>query len=256
MSKPFPRRQPRGSRAHAVTDAASTIAPRTGVKVSRVEVLMMNKSRPSEDRIRWQRQIPRLFVVIALATVGYGTSAALAPPVEAACAAPRITVEPDRGAPGSSVLVEGRNFAAECRDTVTCEVGEPCEEPEPSPPVENVTVLFTQGGETSEVGTAPPRDDYGFELEVEVPSDADGGAASFSARGSNGFETQPVDFTVEPADSQEVEEDSASTDGGTGDTPQALPATGHRSAGLSSALAVLGAAVFLRARHRHGASEQ
>lgn len=206
--------------------------------------------------MRWQRQLARVFVVIALATVGYGSGAALAPPAEAACAAPTITIEPDRGAPGSSVLVEGRNFAAECRDTVTCEVGEPCEEPEPSPPVENVTVLFTQGGETSEVGTAQPRDDYRFELMVDVPSEADGGAASFSARNPDGFETRPVEFTVEPADSTEVQEDSASTDAGAGDTSQALPATGHRSAGLISALVVLGAAAFLRARHRRVAPEQ
>jgi hypothetical protein len=126
-------------------------------------------------------------VVLVLAFVGV----AFAPEGEAVCAAPRISVVPMTGSPGSNFTVSGGNWAAECNDVITCQIGRQCTEPPPSPPNRGIVIAFEQGERTWPLATVDAAPDYTFKVSTSVPADAKSGPATIEAAGA-----QPVAFTV------------------------------------------------------------
>jgi hypothetical protein len=137
---------------------------------------------------------PALLGALALCTV---TLLAVASPASAACVAESITVSPPSGEPGSSVTVSGREWRTECNDTQGQEVGSSTPpSPQPASPPDTAVIIFTQNGQSQEVGTVTANSDYTFSTQVQVPSSARPGDATFTARGQSGQTVVPVAFQV------------------------------------------------------------
>lgn len=168
-----------------------------------------------------------------LTAVALGVVAALGPAwaAQAACVAPDLTVNPASGPAGSEITVIGRAFAAECRDTG---------QPEPSPPVTGVPLLFEQSGLSQRLSTvdADPQT-YGFTVVLRVPPSAAPGAAVLVADADYRIE---VPFTVTPVAA--VQPPAA--------PPTELPRTGPRAAlaATGAALALAGCAAAAGGRRR------
>lgn len=154
-----------------------------------------------------------------------------ASPASAACIAPSIAVSPSAGAPGTSVTVVGENWRVGCNDTVTQPVGG-TPSPQPPEPPDTVTVIFTQNGQSQEVGTVTANSDYTFTTRVRVPSSAVPGEAAFTAKGRSGQTVAPVPFQVTAG--------ATAPGGQTAPVADTLPRTGSFSDVLLLAVAGLG----------------
>ena len=144
--------------------------------------------------VRHTATLVRSVAVVALAVpVGLLFSAASA---GASCVAPTIDLSSAGGAASSAFTISGAGFMAECRDVIMCEVDGPCEEPEPSPPIETVEVFFEQDGSSEVIATAHPSASYSFVVTASIPEAAVPGDATITAVGSTGVRTTPVPFTV------------------------------------------------------------
>lgn len=117
-----------------------------------------------------------------------------APPAEAACAAPNITVEPLSGSVGTKMSIRGSGFASECRDVITCEVGQPCTPPPPAPPSRGIMIELSQGERTWALGTVDASADYSFTINATVPGDARNGLAVIRTRNPQSY--PDVGFTI------------------------------------------------------------
>ena len=129
-------------------------------------------------------------VVLVFAFVGV----VFAPTGEAACEAPRISVIPTTGSPGSNLIVSGEGWAAECNDTISCQTGQQCTEPPPSPPSKAIAITLKQGDRSWPLATVDAAPDYAFKVSSSIPSDAQPGAATIEAPPA-----QPASFRVGPA---------------------------------------------------------
>lgn len=118
--------------------------------------------------------IPLLFLALSVPLPG---------PAEAACAAPDVDVTPSSAPPGSTVNIEGRYFASECNDVISCPNTGPCPSPRPAPPNRGIGISFKQGGKTWALTRINADDDYRFSVDVKVPDDAVPGPAKFVASG-------------------------------------------------------------------------
>ncbi len=136
-------------------------------------------------------------VVLVFAFIGV----VYAPAGEAACAAPSISVVPTTGSPGSNVMVSGAGWAVECHDMISCQVGQQCTEPPPSPANKGIVITFKQGERSQRLATVDAAPDYTFKVSISVPSDATPGPSTIEARPA-----QPVAFTVGPEVRTQIDE--------------------------------------------------
>jgi hypothetical protein len=108
--------------------------------------------------------------------------------VDAACAAPTITANPNSGAPGSSFVVTGQGFADACNDVI-----ENGEAPPPAPPTKGVVITFQQQGRSWRLGTVDADASYSFSFQTAVPLDARTGEASVvTSQDSDAFTVSPA----------------------------------------------------------------
>lgn len=125
-------------------------------------------------------RLPR-HLFIACCLVGFIAPAPVA--ASAACVAPTIEASPTKAAPGESFTVNGRYFAAECRDVVVCDVGKPCPSLTPSPASRGIHLDLRQGSRSFRLATVNARSDYTFSAPVRVPAQTRPGAATLVADG-------------------------------------------------------------------------
>ncbi|QDB78349.1 hypothetical protein FE251_02375 [Georgenia wutianyii] len=120
-------------------------------------------------------------LVSGAALVGVLLGCSQPPTVQAgtsgACEAPHVRAERLEVRPDESLRVTGTAFLDSCDDTVS--PGEPSPQ---DAPLEDIEVLWRQGGEDVVLGTVDAGDDGTFELAVTVPVAAVPGEADLGAR--------------------------------------------------------------------------
>ncbi|TRW43778.1 hypothetical protein [Georgenia yuyongxinii] len=94
----------------------------------------------------------------------------------AACEAPYVHAERTEVRPGESLRVTGTAFLDTCNDTGT--FGEPMPE---DVPLQQIEVLWRQGGDVAVLGSVDAGPDGSFELPVTVPVTAVSGGADLAA---------------------------------------------------------------------------
>jgi hypothetical protein len=111
----------------------------------------------------------------------------------AACMAPALRVVPREGPPGGTVIVEGYGWSTGCADTVGCTDGGPCARDSKAPPRGEISLRFSQGGQSDWLATANADSNNRFVQEVVIPDWAKLGAASIHADGVlTGFKVAPA----------------------------------------------------------------
>jgi hypothetical protein len=122
------------------------------------------------------RRILRLGLAVgALLLVAGGT----APPAWAACALPQIDVTPSTVKPGDEIVITGRGFMAECRDTImpTTSTTLP-----PVQPIRGIEVVFEQSGRRATIATVDANADFSLTATVRIPDIATDGTATIILR--------------------------------------------------------------------------
>ncbi|WP_203136570.1 hypothetical protein [Microbacterium sp. JZ31] len=107
---------------------------------------------------------------------------------EQACAAPTLSLSPDRAAPGADVEVSGDGYLV-CEDT-----GQQVSEPDA---VSAVDLYWVQGGETINLGEARVAQDGTLSGSFTVPADAEPGELEVMAGDGLHVSSEPAAFTVE-----------------------------------------------------------
>lgn len=145
------------------------------------------------------RRVPALaltgFLLLALAgCAGATTPAETSAPEDQdvtsaqACAAPTLSLSPDRGVPGVEIAVSGAGYLV-CEDT-----GEQGSEPDP---VSTVDLYWVQDGETINLGEAQVAQDGTLSGSFTVPADAETGRLEVMAADGLHVSSEPATFTVE-----------------------------------------------------------
>lgn len=131
-----------------------------------------------------------LLALAACATTPDAGPSSDAPDVTSAqaCAAPTLSLSPDRGAPGAEIEVEGEGYLV-CEDT-----GQQVSEPDP---VSAVDLHWVQGGETVNLGEAQVAEDGTLSASFTVPADAEPGELEVMAGDGLHVSSEPATFTVE-----------------------------------------------------------
>ena len=144
----------------------------------------------STKLFRVDRQLARMIGGAATLVGAFVVTPAAA---SAACAAAVVYPESDRTAPGTTLVVIGENWSAECNDacaTSACSDG--CTF-EPNPPITDISISLV-GADGDRIGLAEgiaAGSDLAFRVEVAVPDRTEPGRYRLVAAGA-GIEGQPA----------------------------------------------------------------
>lgn len=109
---------------------------------------------------------------------------------QASCLGPTLTYPSGEVRPGTTISVRGEWFGDDCYDTGPPPDGQGAL----GRPLQDVDIVLDHaGGETVVVGTVSADDDYGFTLDIRVPTDLPGGETAVRAVWADGEATGPDD---------------------------------------------------------------
>jgi hypothetical protein len=107
---------------------------------------------------------------------------AFAPVAHSSCAAPSITVQPERAFAGDKIAVHGESWTGDCNDVITCTSacsGERCTGGGPAKPATGIALILrprgdTQGTDHELLAGIDATDQLTFDVTVTVPGLAPG----------------------------------------------------------------------------------